>query len=231
MGAGRPTTGQRDGFQGDPMKDMRVDLSQYHHTYRAGRSPIVCSLWFFIGLPLLRCSLIPSSGFRRWLLRLFGAEIGAGAVIKPGVRVKYPWLLRVGEHCWIGEDCWIDNLALVNLGSHVCLSQGAYLCTGSHDWSDPAFALIVGQIQVQDGAWICARAFVGPGAVIGEGAVVAAGAVATKSVPPYAVHAGNPAVRVGARKVGSKGRMADRPNVITEEGPGGDVAVEQAMPS
>src|SRR5215831_12221797 len=110
-----------------------IDLSKYKHSYHPGRPWIVCAAWFLVGLPLLRCSVLPSSGLRRWLLRLFGAEIGEGAVIKPGVRVKYPWLLRIGRHCWIGEDCWIDNLAQVSLGSNVCLSQGAYLCTGSHD--------------------------------------------------------------------------------------------------
>jgi putative colanic acid biosynthesis acetyltransferase WcaF len=145
--------------------------------------------------------MVPSSGFRRWLLRLFGARIGIGVVIKPGARVKYPWLLRLGNHCWIGEDCWIDNLAPVHIGSNVCVSQGAYLCTGSHDWSDPVFGLITRPISVRDGAWICARAFVGPGVEVGEGAVVAAGAVATKNIPPYAVYAGNPAVQTGERKL------------------------------
>jgi putative colanic acid biosynthesis acetyltransferase WcaF len=171
-----------------------VDLSKYEHNYHPGRSSITCAAWFFIGLPLLRCQLIPFSWFRRSLLRLFGAQIGTGAVIKPGVRVKYPWLLRVGDHCWLGEDCWIDNLSLVVIGNHVCISQGAYLCTGNHDWSDPAFGLIARPIHVHDGAWISARAVIGPGAVIGKEAVVAAGAVATKSVPAFAVYAGNPAV-------------------------------------
>lgn len=187
---------------------MQVDLSSYQHTYRTGRSPMVCALWFFLGLPLLRCSLIPSSKFRGWLLRLFGARIGAGLVIKPGARVKYPWLLHAGNHCWIGEDCWIDNLAVVDLGSNVCVSQGAYLCTGNHDWTDPAFGLMVGPISIRDGAWIGARALIGPGTVVGEGAVVAAGAVATKSVPSYAVYAGNPAVFVGMRNL-RPNRQAD----------------------
>jgi putative colanic acid biosynthesis acetyltransferase WcaF len=203
MGIGQPPTWERTDIQDEPVTEAgpRIDLSRFIPTYRAGRSQAVCALWFFAGLPLLRCAIIPSSGFRRWLLRLFGATLGAGVVIKPGARVKYPWLLRAGNHCWIGEDCWIDNLALVDLGSNVCISQGAYLCTGSHDWSDPAFALITRPISVRDGAWICARAFVGPGVEVGEGAVVAAGTVATKNIPPYAVYAGNPAVKVGKRKL------------------------------
>jgi putative colanic acid biosynthesis acetyltransferase WcaF len=178
-----------------------IDLSKYKHTYRSERSSLVRALWFFIGLPLLRCQILPSSLFRRVLLRLFGAEVGTAVVIKPGVRVKYPWLLRLGDHCWIGEDCWIDNLSLVDLGNHVCVSQGAYLCTGNHDWSDPAFGLRVRPIYVCDGAWICARAMVGPGIRIGEGAVLTAGSVATKSIQPYAIYAGNPASPFGSRRL------------------------------
>ncbi len=181
------------------MSPTPIDLSKYKHTYRSERSSLVRALWFFVGLPLLRCQALPSSSFRRWLLRLFGAEIGTAVVIKPGVRVKYPWLLRVGDHCWIGEDCWIDNLSLVHLGNHVCISQGVYLCTGNHDWSDPTFGLIVRPIHVHDGAWICARAIVGPGAIIGEGAVLTAGSVATKSLQPYVVYAGNPATQFANR--------------------------------
>jgi len=183
------------------MSPTPIDLSSYKHTYRSGRSAIVRALWFFAGLPLLRCQALPSSAFRRWLLRLFGAEIGRAVIIKPGVRVKYPWLLRVGDHCWIGEDCWIDNLSLVCIGNHVCVSQGVYLCTGNHDWSDPAFGLIVRPIHVHDGAWLCARAIIGPGARIGEGAVLTAGSVATKSLEPYSVYAGNPATQFAHRTI------------------------------
>jgi putative colanic acid biosynthesis acetyltransferase WcaF len=185
-----------------------VDLSQYQHSYDSGRSFFVRAAWFFVGHPLLRSQLIPFSWFRRVLLRIFGAEIGTGVVIKPGVRVKFPWLLRAGNFCWIGEDCWIDNLSLVTLGNHVCVSQGAYFCTGNHDWSDPSFGLIVRPIHVHDGAWVSAKALIGPGTVIGEGAVVAAGAVATKSVPSYEVHAGNPAKYTGRRTLCGEARAA-----------------------
>jgi len=183
------------------MYATRVDLSLYKHTYRPEQSRLVQALWFFAGLPLLRCSFLPGSGLRCRLLRLFGAEIGKGVVIKPGVRVKYPWLLKVGDHTWIGEDCWIDNLSAVHLGDHVCVSQGAYFCTGNHDWSDPAFALMVRPILVNDGAWICARAMVLPGVTVGAAAILAAGSVATKNIPPFAIHAGNPAAYVGVRKI------------------------------
>jgi putative colanic acid biosynthesis acetyltransferase WcaF len=174
--------------------------------YEIGRSLFVRVLWFAIGLPLLRCQLLPSSPIRRSILRWFGAEIGQGVVIKPGVRIKFPWKLKIGKHCWIGEDCWIDNLAEVRLGDHVCISQGAYLCTGSHDWSDPSFRLITRSIEIHNGAWIAARASIGPGVVIGEHAVAGFGSVVTAPIPAWEVHSGNPAVFVRRRRISGSAR-------------------------
>lgn len=182
-----------------------VDLSRFdaaaQSDYETGRSLAVRVAWFAIGSPLLRCAILPSSSFRVALLRWFGASIGKGAVIKPGVRVKFPWKLRMGSHCWVGEDCWIDNLAVVTLGNNVCLSQGVYLCTGSHDWKDPSFGLITRSIRVDDGAWVAARASVGPGATIAEHAVAGFGSVVTGYIPPYEIHSGNPAAFVRRRKI------------------------------
>ena len=174
-----------------------VDLSRFDNTrdsnYQVGRPLLVRAAWFLVGLPLLRSSLLPSSAMRRKLLGWFGAQIGEGAVIRPGVRVKFPWKLKMGNYCWIGEDCWIDNLAQVTLGDHVCISQAAYLCTGSHDWSDPAFGLITRPIQINDGAWIAARVSVGPGTLVGQHAVIGFGSVVSGNVPPFEIHTGNPA--------------------------------------
>jgi len=182
-----------------------VDLSRFENPeYDPGRSWLIRSLWFFLGLPLLRCSILPSSTFRRWLLRSFGAEIGPGAVIKPGVQVKHPWFLKAGKNCWLGENCWIDNVGPVALGDNVCISQGAYLCTGNHDWKDPAFGLIVSPIRVGDGAWVAARASLGPGTVVGHGAIVAFGAVVSGNVPPLEIYGGNPAVYLRSRAVQEK---------------------------
>ena len=191
----------------------QVRLGTYDNSwYRPGRALPLRLLWFFVGLPLLRSSLIPSSGFRVRLLKLFGATIGRGAVIKPGARVKYPWRLTVGEDCWLGEDCWIDNLTTVRLGNDVCISQGAYLCTGNHDWSDPSFSLIVEPITLEDGSWVGAKAFVAPGVVIGTCAVLAAGGVAFKSIPPFEVHAGNPATFTRQRRIGTKSAIEEQVN-------------------
>ena len=179
-----------------------VSLAAFHNEwYTPGRSRVVRAAWFFAGLPLLRSTWLPFGSLRAALLRLFGAQLGRGLVIKPGVRIKYPWLFEAGDDCWIGEDAWIDNLAPVRLGSNVCISQGAYLCTGNHDWSDPAFGLVVKPIEIGDGAWIGAKAVIAPGAGAAEGAVVAAGSVVTRHVPAFEVHAGNPAVFLRKRVI------------------------------
>ena len=171
-----------------------VDLTTFDlGGYENGRPVWFRALWYFIGQPLLGSRLIPISGPKRWLLRKFGAGVGQGVCIRPGIRVKNPWLLTIGDHSMIGEDAWIDNLVPVSIGSHVCISQGVYLCTGNHDWSSPSFRYRLGPIGIGDGAWIGARAVVGPGASIGTCAVLALGSVATRPVPPFEVHAGNPA--------------------------------------
>jgi putative colanic acid biosynthesis acetyltransferase WcaF len=194
MGAGGIETNQR-------RVSAVTDLARFDNSwYRPGRSRLVQALWFFCGLPLLRASWMPSSMVRRALLGAFGARVGRGVVIKPGVRVKYPWLLEVGENSWLGEDCWIDNLGRVSIGANVCVSQGAYLCTGNHDWSDPAFGLLVKPITLRDGVWVGARAVIAPGVEIGECGVAAAGSVVAQNIPPYEIHAGNPARFVRRRE-------------------------------
>jgi putative colanic acid biosynthesis acetyltransferase WcaF len=172
-----------------------VELDRFDNSwYHPGRSKFIQVLWFFFGLPILRSPLLPSSAVRCRLLRLFGAQVGKGVVIKPGVRVKYPWLLSIGANSWIGEDCWIDNLAPVDIGRNVCVSQGVYFCTGNHNWSDPAFGLMVRPITLRDGCWVAAKAVLCPGIEIGECAVVGAGSVAIRDVPAYQIWTGNPAV-------------------------------------
>jgi putative colanic acid biosynthesis acetyltransferase WcaF len=178
------------------------DLSRYDNSwYSPGRGKLVRALWHFIGLPLIRSELLPFSSIRRLILRCFGAKIDRGVVLMHGIRVKYPWMLSIGQQTWVGEDVWIDNLVDVRIGSNACISQGAHLCTGNHDWSDPFFGLWVQPIVLDDGSWVGTRALICPGVRIGKCGVAAAGSVVTKSIPPFEVHAGNPAFFVKTRVI------------------------------
>ena len=137
---------------------------------------------------------------KRSFLRLFGASVGSGVVIKPRVAIKYPWKLTVGDHSWIGEQVWIDNLDQVTIGAHVCISQGALLLCGNHDYKKPTFDLITGPIVLEDGVWIGAKASVAPGVTCGSHSVLAMGGVATKNLEEWTVCQGNPAVAVRERR-------------------------------
>lgn len=166
---------------------MRLDL--FHNTnFERGASRPKEALWLIVS-GLFVESWLPGSGWRVALLRLFGARMGEGIVIKPGMKVKFPWRLCVGNHSWLGERTWIDNLGQVTIGSHVCISQGAYLCTGSHDWISERFDLIVAPITVSDHAWICAYTTLAPGSSIGEGAVVTMGGTASGRIDDWTIWA------------------------------------------
>ena len=173
----------------------QVKLQTYDNSwYSPGRSAIWRAAWFFVGSPLVRSHLVPSSALRVAILRLFGARIGERVVIRHHVNIKYPWHLSVGDDTWIGERVWIDSLTSVRIGSNACLSQGAFLCTGNHNWSDPGFGLMIAPVQLNDGAWAGAMSILTPGAVLGTGAVAAAGSVISGTVPDFEIYAGNPAV-------------------------------------
>jgi len=179
-----------------------VDLSKPDNTELVrGRSTLVEALWLLLAAPLLASHVMISSGVRTMLLRLFGAKIGRNVYFKPGLRVKFPWYLSIGDHCWIGEDVWIDNLAPVSIDSHVCVSQGVYLCTGNHDWSARNMRLFRRPIHLQSGCWAGARSVISPGVTVGEGAILSVGSVATRDLDPWGIYAGNPAVLVRERKM------------------------------
>ena len=179
-----------------------VQLRNYNNSwFNPGRSFVWRAAWLFVGLPLFRCSLLPSSAFRVALLRLFGAEVGTGTVIHSEVVVKYPWNLRIGKDCWIGERAWLDSLTTIRMENNVCVSQGAYLCTGNHDWTDPAFGLIVKPIELREGSWAGARCVLLPGVTLGVGAIAGAGSFVARSIPAYEILTGNPAVFTRKREV------------------------------
>ena len=168
-------------------------------TYTTGAPIWKQLLWYFIGAPILCSYLIPFSIIKVNILRCFGAEIGQGVRIKTGVRVKFPWRLIIKDFVWIGEDVWLDNLDLITIESHCCISQDVYLCTGSHDWGDRDFALITAPIYIESESWIAARATIASGVRVGKGAVLGLGSVATRSLEPMTIYSGNPAIAIKLR--------------------------------
>jgi putative colanic acid biosynthesis acetyltransferase WcaF len=179
---------------------MKTDLISYSIAhYHPGKNSIIRLLWYFTNVLFFINPLNPVSALKVALLRLFGAKIGQGVNIKPSVNIKYPWLLEIGDHCWIGEKVWIDNLVQVTIGSNVCLSQGVMLLTGNHNYKKPSFDLIIGEVTLEDGVWIGAMSTVCPGITIHNHAILSVGSIATKDLEPYGIYQGNPAVKVRER--------------------------------
>lgn len=174
---------------------LKTTLDQYDNAwYQPGKSAFVRLLWYFVNSLIFQSSLFPVNSLKLGLLRLFGAQVGQGVVIKPSVTIKYPWRLSIGSHVWIGEKVWIDNLADVGIGSHVCISQGAMLLTGSHNYKQPTFDLMLGKIVLDEGVWIGAQAVVCPGVIGRSHSVLSVNSVATAHLEAFKIYQGNPAV-------------------------------------
>lgn len=150
--------------------------------YDKGRNSLTCAAWALVAEPLQRSVLCPPAARTR-ILRAFGARIGEGTLIRHGVRIHWPWKLTVGDDTWIGVGAWLLNLEPIEIGSDVCISQQAMLCTGSHRADDPAFEFDNAPVRVADGAWVALRATVLRGVTVGEGSVVGATALVTRDVP------------------------------------------------
>jgi putative colanic acid biosynthesis acetyltransferase WcaF len=178
-----------------------TDLSSFENAWYKPGPKAKIFLWMIVSAIFFDHSLAVFSGFKCSLLRLFGARIGKGVLIKPSVRIKYPWFLSVGDHCWIGERVWIDNLARVSMANHVCISQGAMLLTGNHNYSKSSFNLVIKPIHLEDGVWIGARSVVCPGVYCESHAILAVQSVATKRLNAYTLYQGNPALPVKSRTI------------------------------
>lgn len=182
---------------------QQTDLSLYkNRAYQPGANGLKRLLWFYTNALIFKTSMLPVNTVKIGLLRLFGAGVAKGVVIKPGVNIKYPWNLNIGPNAWIGENVWIDSLVLITIGANACLSQGAMLLTGSHNYKKNTFNLITGPIVLAEGVWIGAGAIVNQGVVAASHAVLTAGSVASKNLDAYSVYRGNPAIKVRARHIG-----------------------------
>lgn len=180
----------------------KVDLSLYNNSpYHPGAGWIKRVLWHYVNLLFFKSPLFPFYGLKQTLIKLFGAKIGRTVNFKPGVNIKYPWHLSIGNNVWIGENAWIDCLVPVTIGHNVCISQGATLLTGSHNYKKRSFDLITGSIVLEDGVWIGAFAVINQGVTVSSHAVVTTGTVVTKDLDAYGIYQGNPAIKVRDREI------------------------------
>ena len=179
-----------------------VDLRKFDNDwYEPGRGLVLRTCWYLTNVIVFKSAIVIPFGFKQAVLRLFGAKIGQNVVIKPSVNIKYPWNLEVGDNSWIGEEVWIDSLAKVTIGKNVCVSQGAYLCAGSHDWSKVGFDLKIAEIALNDGCWVCAKAIVMGGSLVSSHSIVTAGSVLSGTTESYGIYSGNPAINVKTRHI------------------------------
>lgn len=180
---------------------MQVNLKTYNNSCYKPGSVFKRAAWYFISALFFKTSIFPFYKIKVFILKSFGAKIGEGVLIKPHVTVKYPWFLEIGDFTWIGEYVWIDNLAAVKIGSHVCISQGAYLLTGNHDYKKNAFDLIVKPITIEDGVWIGAKSVVCPGVICKTHSILSVGSILSSDMEAYGIYRGNPALKVADRTI------------------------------
>ncbi|WP_299099047.1 WcaF family extracellular polysaccharide biosynthesis acetyltransferase [uncultured Winogradskyella sp.] len=180
---------------------MKTDLSKYDNSWYQPGSSVKRLLWYVISWLFFEGGWNISSGLKIFWLKCFGAKIGKGVIIKPKITIKYPWKLLVGDHCWIGESVWIDNLDQVTIESNVCISQGALLICGNHNYKTPNFDLFVAPIVLKEGCWVGAKSIVSPGVTLESHAVLSLGSVATQDLEAFGIYSGNPAKKVKTRKI------------------------------
>lgn len=181
---------------------MKTDLSTFTGEGSPGISAKVKYLvWLLFSNVFFLTNIPYPNFFKVGILKIFGASIGKHVVIKPWVKIKFPWKLVLADYVWLGEEAWIDNISEIKIGNHVCISQGALLLTGNHDYKKSSFDLISKGIVVEDGVWVGAKATVSGGVVLGSHCVLTVGSFTSKDLAPYTINQGNPAQVVKHREI------------------------------
>lgn len=179
---------------GSPNPRPALDLGRFDNSDFDRGAPRWMELLWLVVRGIFFYSPIPlPSAIKVFWLRVFGGKIGRGVVLRSRVNVTFPWRLECGDYTWIGDEVQILSLAPVKIGSNVCISQRAFLCTGSHDFESSRFSLVTAPITIGDGCWVCAQVFVGPGVELGSGSRCLPCAAVSKSVPPGITVGGVPA--------------------------------------
>ena len=183
-------------------KVNKVNFSTFNNDwYDPGKNGLIRILWYFVNVIVFKSYFFPFYKVKASILRIFGATVGSGLVIKPCVNIKYPWKLIINDDVWIGEEVWIDNLDLVEIGNNVCISQGAMLLTGNHNYKKISFDLIINKITLEDGVWIGAKSVVCPGITCKLHSILSVGSVASTNMEPYGIYQGVPAIEIRKRVV------------------------------
>lgn len=183
------------------LKMNKTDLATYNNSwFHPGGNRIKRVCWYFTNAIWINSSF-PINGIKIFLLKLFGAKIGKGVIIKPNVNIKYPWNLSIGNYVWVGESVWIDNLGKVSIADNACLSQGAMLVCGNHNYKKTGFDLTVQDIMLEEGVWIGAKAIVCSGVICRSHSVLAVSSVAVNDLEAYSIYQGNPALKTKQRMI------------------------------
>jgi len=177
----------------------QVDLSKYSNKFYNPGNLFKRAFWYIINIIFFSSAFPYPSGLKVMLLRIFGAEIGSNVIIKPGIYIKYPWFLKIAKSVWIGQGVWIDNLTSVMIGSNVCISQGAVIFTGNHNYKLESFDLITKPVIIEDGVWLGAKCIVCPGVIVKSHSVIMVGSVVTHDTQAYKTYQGNPAEAIRER--------------------------------
>jgi putative colanic acid biosynthesis acetyltransferase WcaF len=164
-----------------------------------GKSAIFVQIWWVVQSSLFRLSPQFAYGFRRSLLRAFGARIGRGVIIRPTVVVTYPWKVSIGDYAWIGDDVVLYSLGEIEIGTSAVVSQRSYLCAADHDYSQVSFPIRQRKVTISSEAWLAADVFIAPGVTVGNGAVIGARSSVFSDMPARMVCFGNPCRSVKPR--------------------------------
>lgn len=180
---------------------MKVDLVSFNNNYYKPGPAWKIGIWYFVNLIFFKTGLFPFYRIKVFLLRFFGCQVGKGVCIKPCVNIKYPWKLTIGDNVWIGEGVWIDNLDEVSLGNNVCISQGAMLLCGNHNYNKSTFDLITKPIILEEGVWVGAKSVIMGGVIARSHAISTVNSVITKDMEAFTIYTGNPAVKSRVRQI------------------------------
>ena len=182
-----------------------------------GGNAIKVQLWWAVQATIFAWSPQVLYRWRAFLLRLFGAKIGKNVVIRPSVKITYPWKLTLGDYAWVGDEVNLYTLGEITIGAHSVISQKSYLCTGSHDHASQHFTINATPIVIGEKCWLATDVFVAPGVTIGDGCVIGAGSVVTRDIPPLSFAADNPCRVI--REITEADSMVRKPEILADNRP------------